>query len=152
MVLGRPQEQDNIHCAGTFNILFLYTIVTWLNTNIIFFPTIINRVYTDRWTTLVAMVPSFICWIFNCIFIGFSVCRLWVLSKYTGSSNRRISSGRSSGRSSGSSRGDEYGDVLEGEVDTMSSIRSGFIPVIRKMILFPLVTLILWSIPIAEVS
>ena len=34
---------------------------------------------------------------------------------------------------------------------TSSTIRRGFVPVIRKMLLFPLVTLVVWSIPMVEV-
>ena len=36
-------------------------------------------VYTTQWTALVAMVPAFLCWLFNCVFIGLSAYRLWKL-------------------------------------------------------------------------
>ena len=93
-------------------------------------------VYTNQWSTLVATLPSFFCWVFNCVFIGLSAYRLWLLSKY--------SSGNGNGQTALSSEADAE------DKTNISNIRSGFIPVIRKMLLFPTVTFIVWIIPMVE--
>jgi hypothetical protein len=95
-------------------------------------------VYTTQWTALVAMLPSFFCWILNCIFIGLSIYKLCILSKNTSSSISSTSSFSTT-------------NAVALEDDANNNIKRGFIPVIRKMLLFPLATFILWIVPIVEV-
>ena len=66
---------------------------------------------------------------FNCVFIGMSAYRLLILSRYNSDSNSNFNSQGTEG----------------------NSIRRGFIPVIRKMLLFPLVTFLIWIIPLIKV-